>query len=352
MAADEAGARRRHGALHRGHGQLRVAQHVGRPAQAGDHARETLGRGAAGQRALGGRACGGARRRYRPPRLQQLGGTAPASARAAARSRRRAALAAQQRQHLLHFQRIAGRAPEHAAHVGEQGHAPAGPRRAPCAPGWPPVRAPAPASARRRRCRTLTSSTSACSPAASFLLRMLAVISGTLSTVAVTSRIAYSRRSAGARSAEAPTMAQPASRSVASSVSRRRLHGVAGQRLQLVQRAAGVAQAAAADHRHHAAAGRDDGRQQQAHLVADATGGVLVEHRAVQAGVGASRAPCPNGSSPRSAPPSRRCPCRAAGWPWPCAATWPSLQLPLRRGPARRRRSAPASAHRRRAWCG
>jgi hypothetical protein len=40
---------------------------------------------------------------------------------------------------------------------------------------------------------------------------MLAVTSGTLSTVAVTSRIAYRRRSAGASVADAPTIAQPAS---------------------------------------------------------------------------------------------------------------------------------------------
>ena len=56
---------------------------------------------------------------------------------------------------------------------------------------------------------TFTSSTRPCSPALSFLLRMLAVISGTLSTVAVTSRIAYSRRSAGARLAPARACSTP-----------------------------------------------------------------------------------------------------------------------------------------------
>ncbi len=59
-----------------------------------------------------------------------------------------------------------------------------------------------------------TSITRNCKPAASFFDRMLAVISGTDSTVAVTSRIAYSRLSAGAMRALAPTIAQPASRSV------------------------------------------------------------------------------------------------------------------------------------------
>ena len=57
---------------------------------------------------------------------------------------------------------------------------------------------------------TFTSSTRPCRPAASFLDRMLAVISAMDSTVAVTSRIAYSRRSAGASSAVCPMMAQPA----------------------------------------------------------------------------------------------------------------------------------------------
>ena len=56
---------------------------------------------------------------------------------------------------------------------------------------------------------TFTSITSASSPAASFFDRIEAVISGMLSTVAVTSRIAYSRLSAGARSAVWPMIAHP-----------------------------------------------------------------------------------------------------------------------------------------------
>ncbi len=54
---------------------------------------------------------------------------------------------------------------------------------------------------------------------------------------------------------------------------------VAGDRVELVERAAGVAEAAAGDHRHRAAAGGDDRRQHQRHLVADPAGRVLVEHR-------------------------------------------------------------------------
>ena len=63
----------------------------------------------------------------------------------------------------------------------------------------------------------------------------------------------------------------------ARSASRSGADVVAGDRLELVERAAGVAEAAAGDHRHRAAAGRDDRREQQADLVADAAGRVLVE---------------------------------------------------------------------------
>ena len=65
-----------------------------------------------------------------------------------------------------------------------------------------------------------TSSTSDRVPAASFLDRIEAVISAIESTVAVTSRIAYRRRSAGARSPPAATMAIPASRTTARRVGR------------------------------------------------------------------------------------------------------------------------------------
>ena len=55
----------------------------------------------------------------------------------------------------------------------------------------------------------LTSSTNASIPSASFLLMMLAQISGGLSTVPVTSRNAYILLSAGTISAVCPTMAHP-----------------------------------------------------------------------------------------------------------------------------------------------
>ena len=54
-----------------------------------------------------------------------------------------------------------------------------------------------------------TSSTRACKFSASFLLMMLAQMSGMLGTVPETSRKAYSLRSAGTRSAVAPVMTQP-----------------------------------------------------------------------------------------------------------------------------------------------
>jgi hypothetical protein len=51
----------------------------------------------------------------------------------------------------------------------------------------------------------------------------------------------------------------------------------AGDGLELVEGAAGVAQAAARHHRHRHAAGRDRGRQRDGDLVADAAGRVLVD---------------------------------------------------------------------------
>ena len=53
----------------------------------------------------------------------------------------------------------------------------------------------------------------------------------------------------------------------------------AGDRLQLVERAAGVAEAAAGELRHRDAERRDERRERQGDLVADAAGGVLVDRR-------------------------------------------------------------------------
>ena len=57
---------------------------------------------------------------------------------------------------------------------------------------------------------------------------------------------------------------------------------VPGDRGHLVERPAGVARAAAGDHRHERAAHGDGGRQHQAHRVADAARRVLVDHRSVE----------------------------------------------------------------------
>ena len=147
--------------------------------------------------------------------------------------------------------------------------------------------APASSSAASRAGRkapepNLTSMTSASSPAASFFERIEATISGSDSTVPVASRIAYRRRSAGATSAVWPTIAQPTSSTTRWSRSTSGLVVVAGHAVELVERAAGVAEAAAGDHRHRAAAGGDDRRQHQRDLVADPAGRVLVEHRAAE----------------------------------------------------------------------
>ena len=58
----------------------------------------------------------------------------------------------------------------------------------------------------------------------------------------------------------------------------------AGDRLQLVQRAAGVTEAAAGQLRHGDTAGRDQRRERQGDLVADPSGGVLVGGRPRQRG--------------------------------------------------------------------
>ena len=112
-------------------------------------------------------------------------------------------------------------------------------------------------------------------PSAIFLLMMDEAMSGMLSTVPVTSRSAYSFLSAGAISGVCPTNTQPIR-------SQRReervpVHGdaEAGNRLQLVDRAARVAETAAGALRHHNPAGRDERRDDDRGLVADAAGAVL-----------------------------------------------------------------------------
>ena len=65
----------------------------------------------------------------------------------------------------------------------------------------------------------------------------------------------------------------------------------AGDRLELVEGAAGVAEAAAGQLRHGDPAGRDQRRQRQGDLVADAAGGVLVGGRAATATEKSIRSP-------------------------------------------------------------
>ena len=57
------------------------------------------------------------------------------------------------------------------------------------------------------------------------------------------------------------------------------LGGVAGDGVELVERAAGMAEAAAGDHRHVGAAGGERRGEHQADIVADPAGRVLVDHR-------------------------------------------------------------------------
>ena len=76
------------------------------------------------------------------------------------------------------------------------------------------------------------------------------------------------------------------------------LRVVAGDRIELVERAAGVAEAAAGDHRHVGAAGREHRREHQRDVVADAAGRVLVEDRAGQVGVAPVERRRPSASSP------------------------------------------------------
>ena len=121
-------------------------------------------------------------------------------------------------------------------------------------------------------------------PSAIFLLMIEAEISGRLSTVAVTSRSAYSLRSAGAISGVWPISPSPHSAQHLPQVGQAQADVEAGDRLELVERAAGVAEAAAGDHRHVHAAGGGERREHQARLVADAAGRVLVGLRPGQVG--------------------------------------------------------------------
>ena len=196
---------------------------------------------------------------------------------------------------------------------------------------------------------TLTSRTSAPVPSAIFLLMIELAISGIASTVPVTSRSAYSLRSAGA----SPSPAAQIDRADVAQLGDELVVGQrgppAGDRLQLVQRAAGVAEPPAGQLRYGRAAGRHQRGQRQRDLVADAAGGVLVDRRAahrrqVQPLAGGDHRGGPAGDL---AGPS----CRAAGSPWPARTS------ARRRPPPGVRVDHPvdlrvARAPRRRAWPG
>ncbi len=121
-----------------------------------------------------------------------------------------------------------------------------------------------------------TSSTNASRPAASFLLMMDAQIRNGLSTVAGAVaqrveravrrhqpfRLAHDRETAGAQDGEDLLLLQVGS--------------VAGDALQLVEGAAGVAQGAAGDHGHVEPGCGSDGGHQEGGFVAHSTGGVLI----------------------------------------------------------------------------
>ena len=150
------------------------------PPSARDHAREALGRGA---------------RRAAPARgsaVEAAAGAAAARTAPRVTSSRRGSLAAPVRWSIdsRTSTRVAGGAAEHAVHVGEQRARSAGrcPRRRRRSPA--PARGRASSSGMKAPEPTLTSITSASSPAASFLDRIEATISGIDSTVPVTSRMA------------------------------------------------------------------------------------------------------------------------------------------------------------------
>ena len=173
---------------------------------------------------------------------------------------------------------------------------------------------------------TLTSSTSADEPSAIFLLMIELAISGIDSTVPVTSRSAYSLRSAGARPSPAAHTTAPTSRSCAQELGVGQRGAPARNRLQLVERAAGVAEPAAGQLRHRGAAGRHQRRQRQRDLVADAARGVLVDRRSVDWTRG--RDARPTRSSRRSTGPARRAPCRCSRIAMASAAICSSATTP------------------------
>jgi hypothetical protein len=83
--------------------------------------------------------------------------------------------------------------------------------------------------------------------------------------------------SAGAICAVWPIIAQPVRRKGRFHFVQRQIHAEPGNRLELVERPAGMTQAAARHHRHRHTARRRERRQNQRRLVADAARAVLVD---------------------------------------------------------------------------
>ena len=103
-------------------------------------------------------------------------------------------------------------------------------------------------------------------------------ISDTMSTVAVTSRSAYSFLSAGTRSRALPDDRDADLAELRDQLLVRQLHPVPRDRLQLVEGAAGVPEPATAHLPERDAAGGDDRADGDRRLVPDAAGRVLVDH--------------------------------------------------------------------------
>ena len=95
--------------------------------------------------------------------------------------------------------------------------------------------------------------------------------------------------SAGTRSAVWPTIASPTSRTCATNSSVVELDAEAGDRLELVERAAGVPEAAAAHLPERHAARGDDRPDRERGLVADPAGRVLVDDLAPERGAEVDR---------------------------------------------------------------
>ena len=122
----------------------------------------------------------------------------------------------------------------------------------------------------------MTSRTSEPVPSAIFLLMIEVAMSGTHDTVPVTSRKAYSFLSAGARPVPAAQITAPTSSSWRSISLVGQRGAPAGDRLELVEGAAGVPEPAAGELGHRHAARGDERCERQGDLVADAPGRVLV----------------------------------------------------------------------------